>query len=1054
VICTFYSYKGGVGRSMAMANVADILSRQGAKVLMVDFDLEAPGLEQFFHINHDGVRRHPGLLDLLLSYKQSMSVARSDDAAFRRLESFICPVYERLPGGGRLDIMPAGQRQDPEQLARYALSLRTFDWQDFYFDWEGGVFFEWLRRALVPERYDLVLVDSRTGVTEMGGICGYQLADAIVMLCSANHQNIDGTRNMVRDFRSTSVEALRHGRRLDLVIVPARIEQRDPKLLANFFARFEEEFSGLLPEALRQAAVDFRALTIPYEPQFAFEERIVSDPSRVAERQKIGEAFGLLANAVALLAKPAPRVAPAAAAPLPSPPPAAGPVASAPAPPPARIQYDATKRFADYDVFVDSSRLDWELVEPIQRGLKSRSLRVFLDREDIAPGSNWQTVIEDALFHSRLLLFCVGPGGLSELRLQTLSAALRARERGQNLTIVPVLLPGSDPTTLQGTPLAPIMALDLRGGVGEAELERLHHAVKEASSSAPHIEAESRAPFPGPRPFSEAEADLFCGREQTVARLQALAVERNVITIVGASGCGKTSLVNAGLIPALRKSAPRGTRWTVVSVRPGAEPLSNLIEALSGQLRTDEEHLAPGPDGPARGTLSEVLKATADRAAPGRLLVFVDQLEEIFTQPDPDARDAFTRALAEALRDVKGSSCIVLALRSSFLGSAIELTELWKCLSSTIFDVPLLSPDELRRAIEGPVERVGAAFEPGLVDRIVTEMRGEPMALPLLQALLFRLWQERRGGWLTNEAFAQVNGVGGVVTVQAEALYSRLADQERAALRWIMLRLVRPGRNGEDTRRRLPLEELMPAEAARNPEIAAPYQTAAKALVDAGLLISRDDDGRRVLEPAHESLVRGWPRLRDWLEAEGAFLAWRERLGAKVAEWQKAQRAEDLLLRGGALAEAETWLTERSADLNADERAFIEASGSARRAEVARGERRRKIGMGLLATAALTFLVLAVNSLVQMRAVDRERQLATTRLQIAEDTIAELRRTTESVQKLADSQASAASTAEEKRLQAERALRQLQASLATLQGRIDKSRIPESGMVQQNPPKN
>src|SRR6185295_2099555 len=150
--------------------------------------------------NIEGVRRHPGLLDLLLSYKQTMSVAH-EGAAFKNVDSFIVAIYEQLPGGGRLDLIPAGQRQDPEQLARYALALRTFDWQDFYYNWEGDLFFEWLRRSLGMPRYDLVLVDSRTGVTEMGGICGYQLADVMVMLCAPNNQNMQGTANMLRDFR-------------------------------------------------------------------------------------------------------------------------------------------------------------------------------------------------------------------------------------------------------------------------------------------------------------------------------------------------------------------------------------------------------------------------------------------------------------------------------------------------------------------------------------------------------------------------------------------------------------------------------------------------------------------------------------------------------------------------------------------------------------------------------------------------------------------------------------------------------------------------------------
>ncbi len=158
MIVTFYSFKGGVGRSMAVANVADILARQGLRVLMVDFDLEAPGLEQYFQINHAAARRNPGLLDLLLAYKRSMSVAGGPSggaAEFKKIETFIGPVYSTLSGGGCLHLLAAGQREPREQLDRYASNLRTFDWQDFYFNWEGELFFEWLRATLVPARYDL-----------------------------------------------------------------------------------------------------------------------------------------------------------------------------------------------------------------------------------------------------------------------------------------------------------------------------------------------------------------------------------------------------------------------------------------------------------------------------------------------------------------------------------------------------------------------------------------------------------------------------------------------------------------------------------------------------------------------------------------------------------------------------------------------------------------------------------------------------------------------------------------------------------------------------------
>jgi hypothetical protein len=344
VIVTFYSFKGGVGRSMAVANVGDILARRGFRVLLIDFDLEAPGLEQYFQINHSAARRQEGLLDLLITYKRSMSVAAAHgEDQFERVDRFIFRVYEQLRDGGRLDLIPAGQREGREHLDRYAANLRTFDWQDFYNRWEGELFFEWLRGALVPELYDLVLVDSRTGVTEMGGICTYQLADAIFMLSAANHQNRQGTLNVAADFQSPPVQAVRRQRPLEILAVPARVEQRDPALAGPFLENFTELFARYLPPRVRDAGLGFGELLIPYEPAYAFEERVISDPTRTAERQRIAGAFERLADAVCALvpddaaaserARKYTRKESAPQAPTP-------------------IQFDVAKRHAGYDVFL------------------------------------------------------------------------------------------------------------------------------------------------------------------------------------------------------------------------------------------------------------------------------------------------------------------------------------------------------------------------------------------------------------------------------------------------------------------------------------------------------------------------------------------------------------------------------------------------------------------------------------------------------------------------------------------------------------------------------
>jgi tetratricopeptide (TPR) repeat protein/cellulose biosynthesis protein BcsQ len=900
VITTFYSYKGGVGRSMAMANVADLLARRGLKTLMIDFDLEAPGLEKFFQINQEGVRRHPGLLDLLLSYKQSMSVAGGEEPAFRRLDRFICPVYERLPGGGRLDIMPAGQRQGAEQLARYALDLRTFDWQDFYFNWEGELFFEWLRRSLTGDRYDVVLVDSRTGVTEMGGICGYQLPDTIVMMCAANHQNVEGTQNMVRDFRSPSVESLRRGRPLQIVVVPARIEQRDPQLLEAFFQRFDAAFAGLMPAGLDANGLTFRELMIPYEPQYAFEERVVSDPAQAAERKRIGGAFERLADAVALLADPASALGHATTARH------AGATAEAPpaAAAPAEAQYDAARRFAGYDVFLDSSGGDRELTEQIWRDLQRRRLQVFYDRTDIPSGEDWESVVEAALFHTRVMLYCIGAQGLSEWRRRTLDIALRAEERGQQLRIVPVLLPGADLAMLRDTALAQTAALDLRTGMDPAALEQVYGAAQPLQRASA-VQTEARTPFVGQNPYGEEQSDLFFGRDTEADALAARVESSSCIALVGPSGAGKTSLVMAGAVPRLRKSA--SGPWTVVTLRPGDRPLEQLAESLA-QART-------------RG------------GAAARLLLFVNKLEEVYTESASAAeRDAFLDRLAHLPGELGAGACLMLVVRSDYLERFESHAPVAALLRDNRMDLEPMSEEALRRAIEGPAEKVGLAFEPGLVERIVGDMQTEPNALSLLQHLLARLWEQRREGWLTNAAYDSTDGLRGILAARAEEVYGSLDALQQSAMRSMLLRLVNVGRGGEDTRRRMPIEAIQPAAVSQREDLRTAYDTALEAMLAARLLIATDEQGQRAVQPAHESLIRGWSRLRGWLDEERDTLRWRQTLDAAIGSWVKSGRKNEALLRGTALNEALRRYQAGAGELTVRQTEFILASRKARSA--------------------------------------------------------------------------------------------------------------------------
>ncbi len=194
MIYTFYSYKGGIGRSMALVNIAELMCRDGWDVLMVDWDLEAPGLERFFFEEDelDQILSHPGVIDMLSDYKDNMLNfdPKNKTLLFPDIKKYMKSI-DRKTGSGQLWLLPAGKRPEG-QFFEYSDKVKIFDWYDFYKNWAGESYFEWLNQEF-KKVAKFVLIDSRTGVTEIGGICTYQLADVVIMFCGANNQSIDGT---------------------------------------------------------------------------------------------------------------------------------------------------------------------------------------------------------------------------------------------------------------------------------------------------------------------------------------------------------------------------------------------------------------------------------------------------------------------------------------------------------------------------------------------------------------------------------------------------------------------------------------------------------------------------------------------------------------------------------------------------------------------------------------------------------------------------------------------------------------------------------------------
>jgi tetratricopeptide (TPR) repeat protein len=326
VVVTFYSFKGGVGRSMALANVARWLQLCGLNVAVIDWDLEAPGLETFFFADEaEAARTHAqlGVIDLLHLYQRMHAnlglelTPTAPDAPAADAATVLARLQERLPpmqhalvhvapprhGGpagvepGRLSLLGAGWR-DGERFAAYANAVQAFDWADFYANLHGQAYFEWLRGALA-EVADIVLVDSRTGVTEMGGVCTRQLADVVVALVAPNRQNIDGSSRMAASFTRPEVLAERGDRALEIVMVPSRVDVASEIKLA-FESDFEARALPFLHDDFRQMGRRFWDLRIPYIAKYAFMERLAigepdGDPDMAAAYKAIAAHVAWLA---------------------------------------------------------------------------------------------------------------------------------------------------------------------------------------------------------------------------------------------------------------------------------------------------------------------------------------------------------------------------------------------------------------------------------------------------------------------------------------------------------------------------------------------------------------------------------------------------------------------------------------------------------------------------------------------------------------------------------------------------------------------------------------
>lgn len=460
-------------------------------------------------------------------------------------------------------------------------------------------------------------------------------------------------------------------------------------------------------------------------------------------------------------------------------------------------------------------------------------------------------------------------------------------------------------------------------------------------------------PYKGLRAFQPADTRDFFGREKLteklLKRLSETSEMSRFLAVVGPSGSGKSSVVKAGLIPALwRGELPGSADWFVVDMLPGEYPLDELEIALSkvsgNQTDNLHEHLMRDERGLVR-VAQLILPQDGSQ-----LVVIIDQFEEIFTLvQDEAARSHFLDLLIAAVTDSRSRVRVVITLRADFYDRPLHYPHFGELVRSRMETVLPLSAEELEASIMKPAHRVGVSFEPGLVSAIVTEVKFQPGALPLLQYAMTELFERRQGRLLTRDIYQQIGGTAGALAKRADEIYGGLDEAGQEAVRQLFLRLVTLGEGVEDTRRRVLRSELIAIA-----EDADLMEDLINLFAEYRLLSLDHDPGTRspTIEVAHEAILREWERLRGWLNESRDEIKLQRQLAIMATEWEKAYRDKSYLVSGSRLEQFEHWAAESALALTEQERTYLVAGIAERKRQQTLEEKRQQNELRLAHDAA------------------------------------------------------------------------------------------------------
>lgn len=441
-------------------------------------------------------------------------------------------------------------------------------------------------------------------------------------------------------------------------------------------------------------------------------------------------------------------------------------------------------------------------------------------------------------------------------------------------------------------------------------------------------------PYPGMVPFSEQQADVFFGRDNEIADAVGRLRQHPFLTVIGPSGSGKSSLVDAGIIPALRRSRRFGVgEWTVRVFRPGDKPIAALSEALN--------------------TETEEVK---DRSFDQRTLLFVDQFEELFTLAEAPEIQRFLDAINDLIG--KPNLHILLTVRADFYPELMA-SSIWHPLRANRLELTPLGDEELRAAILQPAAHVGVTVDEALAERLVSDAAGESGALPLMQETLVLLWEKVDRRHLALQAYTDMaqgnrNGLQVAIDHRANNLYNNiLTDEMRYIARNIFLQLVLMNDRQADTRRQRLVESVRPVHIDETL-----FRTTLNAIASHRLitLSGAEADQTVLVDISHEALITGWELLKTWTAENREALLFRQRLESRMQVWTERPKDMTTLLQGTQLLIAEGWIERNPELFTASQQEYIESSVEYRRQEQLANRRRQQMFLSLVIAIAVLLI--------------------------------------------------------------------------------------------------